>query len=212
MAVKLICGEERHRRTAYTEAVLVDPGNRTPAPGRLRIVQRFVNSTDRENEREELETPAALERLLAELDLLRAGTVLLTETDLRRALEVREALRELLLANNGGHVRVEALRTLESASRAAQFALLLEPGDGRLVAEAPGLDGALGRILGVVHAAMVDGSWKRLKACPREVCFWVFYDRSKNLSSKWCAMSVCGNRTKKARARTATRTTRSSSG
>ena len=71
------------------------------------------------------------------------------------------------------------------------------------MAEAPGLDGALGRILAVVHAATVDGSWTRLKACPREVCFWVFYDRSKNLSSKWCAMSVCGNRTKKARARAA---------
>jgi predicted RNA-binding Zn ribbon-like protein len=183
--------------------MFVDPGNRTPAPGPLRVVQRFVNSADRENEREELETPAALEHLLAELDPIGTGTAPLTETDLRRALEVREALRELLLANNGGSVGAEALRTLESASRAAQFALRLEPGDGRLVAQAPGLDGAIGRILGVVHAAMVDGSWKRLKACPREVCFWVFYDRSKNLSSKWCAMSVCGNRTKKARARAA---------
>ena len=183
--------------------MFVDPGNRTPAPGPLRVVQRFVNSADRENEREELETPAALERMLAELDLIGSGNPPLTETDLRRALEVREALRELLLANNGGSVGAEALRTLESASRAAQFALRLEPGDGRLVAQAPGLDGAIGRILGVVHAAMVDGSWKRLKTCPREVCFWVFYDRSKNLSSKWCAMSVCGNRTKKARARAA---------
>jgi predicted RNA-binding Zn ribbon-like protein len=180
--------------------VFVDPGNRTPAPGALRVVQRFVNSADRENEREELETPFALERLLAEIG---AGTAPLTDADLRRALEVREALRELLLANNGGQVGDEALRTLESASRAAQFALQLEPGRGRLVPQAPGIDGALGRILAVVHASMVDGSWRRLKACPRKVCFWVFYDRSKNLSSKWCAMSVCGNRTKKARARAA---------
>jgi predicted RNA-binding Zn ribbon-like protein len=182
--------------------MFVDPGNRTPAPGRLRIVQRFVNSVDRENEREELETPAALERLLAEIGILPPGSVL-TEGDLRRALEVREALRQLLLANNGGTMGDEARRTLESASRAAQFALELEPGESRLEPQAPELDGALGRILAVVHAAMVDGSWERLKACPREVCFWVFYDRSKNLSSKWCAMSVCGNRTKKARARAA---------
>jgi predicted RNA-binding Zn ribbon-like protein len=183
--------------------MFVDPGNRTPAPGPLRLVQRFVNSVDRENEREELETPAALERLLAELGVRAAADAPLTDADLRRALDVREALRELLLANNGGRMSAEAERTLESASRAAQFALRLEPGEGRLVAQAPGLDGALGRILAVVHAAMVDGSWRRLKACPREVCFWVFYDRSKNLSSKWCAMSVCGNRTKKARARAA---------
>jgi predicted RNA-binding Zn ribbon-like protein len=182
--------------------MFVDPGNRTPAPGALRVVQRFVNSTDRENEREELETPAALERLLAEIDVVPPGSAL-TEGDLRRALEVREALRELLLANNGGRMGDEARRTLESASRAAQFSLELEPGASRLESQAPGLDGALGRILAVVHAATVDGSWRRLKACPREVCFWVFYDRSKNLSSKWCAMSVCGNRTKKARARAA---------
>ena len=190
-----------NRQHDYTEAMFADPGNRTPAPGPLRVVQRFVNSVDRENEREELETPAALERLLGELGVEGEHAAPLTEADLRRALDVREALRELLLANNGGRVGEEALRTLESASRAAQFALRLEPSHGRLVAQAPGLDGALGRILAVVHAAMVDGSWRRLKACPREVCFWVFYDRSKNLSSKWCAMSVCGNRTKKARAR-----------
>lgn len=178
-----------------------DPGNRTPAPGPLRVVQRFVNSADRENEREELETPAALARLLSELGVHEASAAALTESDLRRALEVREALRELLLANNGGRVGVEALRTLESASRAAQLSLRVEPGRARLVPDAPGIDGALGRILAVVHDATVDGSWKRLKACPREVCFWAFYDRSKNLSSRWCSMSVCGNRTKKARAR-----------
>ena len=181
--------------------MFVDPGNRTPAPGRLRIVQRFVNSVDRENGIEELETPAALQRVLVEVAVVAADTPTLTEADLRRALDVREALRELLLANNGGSMGDESRRTLESASRAAQFALELEPGGSRLEPQAPGLDGALGRILAVVHAAMVDGSWQRLKACPREVCFWVFYDRSKNLSSKWCAMSVCGNRTKKARAR-----------
>ena len=178
-----------------------DPGDRAPAPGPLRLVQRFVNSADRENEREELESPAALERLLGELGIADAGAAPLTEADLRRALEVREALRELLLANNGGSVGAEALRTLESASRAAQLALRVEPLASRLEPQAPGIDGALGRVLAVVHAAMVDGSWKRLKTCPREVCFWVFYDRSKNLSSRWCAMSVCGNRTKKARAR-----------
>jgi predicted RNA-binding Zn ribbon-like protein len=163
-------------------------------------VQRFVNTLDIENGREELETPAALQALLAELGVLGGGEGV-TEADLRRALEVREALRELLLANNGGTVSGESLGTLESAARAAHFALRLHPAAGELVPEAPGLDGALGRVLSVVHASMVDGAWTRLKACRRDVCFWVFYDQSKNRSSTWCAMSVCGNRTKKARAR-----------
>ncbi len=41
---------------------------------------------------------------------------------------------------------------------------------------------------------MVDGTWSRLKACRQ--CEWAFYDWSKNRSGRWCAMSVCGNRTK----------------
>jgi predicted RNA-binding Zn ribbon-like protein len=74
-------------------------------------------------------------------------------------------------------------------------------GHAGLVAGAPGLDGSLGLIVGVVHTAMADGSWSRLKACPRHICRWVFYDRSKNKNSRWCAMSVCGNRIKTAKYR-----------
>ncbi|MDQ5834857.1 MAG: CGNR zinc finger domain-containing protein, partial [Actinomycetota bacterium] len=38
-----------------------------------------------------------------------------------------------------------------------------------------------------------NGQWERLKACPRETCFWAFYDRSKNRSGRWCRMEECGN-------------------
>ena len=69
-------------------------------------------------------------------------------------------------------------------------------GGGELVAEAPVVDGALGRLVALVLTAQADGSLARLKACRRDVCHWVFYDRSRNRASHWCAMSVCGNRTK----------------
>ena len=180
--------------------MLNDPGNRTPAPGRLRTVQRFVNTLDIENGVEELETPAALARLLDEIGVLSDGNPL-TGHDLRYALEVREALRRLLLANNGPPPDAETLATLERAGKAAHLALGFgRDGAAELVPQAGGIEGALGRILAVVQTAMAAGTWSRLKACRRDVCFWVFYDRSKNHSSKWCAMSVCGNRTKKARA------------
>ena len=65
-----------------------------------------------------------------------------------------------------------------------------------LVAEAPGVDGALGRLVALVLAARANGSLERLKACRRDVCHWVFYDRSRNRASHWGSMSVCGNRTK----------------
>jgi predicted RNA-binding Zn ribbon-like protein len=181
--------------------VLLDPGGRAPAPEPLRLVQAFVNTVDFENGVEELTDPAALRRALTGLGVLAEGESL-GEADLEQALGVREALRALLLGNNGVEVQRGTLATLEEAARRGKLVVRFDA-DRRtaLLPDADGLDGALGRLVGVVHTAMADGSWVRLKACPRHICRWVFYDRSKNRSSRWCAMSVCGNRIKTGRYR-----------
>ena len=176
--------------------MLVDPGGRAPAPQPLRLVQAFVNTLDIENGVEELTTPRALHETLVRIGALPEETPPLHDADLRLGLDAREALRSLALANNGVPLEAAATATLERVARAAHFTLRFD-GDGRavLASTAEGLDGALGRIVAVVYDAMADGSWRRLKGCPRDVCHWVFYDRSKNATGKWCAMSVCGNRT-----------------
>ena len=165
--------------------MLDEPGRREPASQPLRIVQAFVNTRDIENGVEELTTPEALADALLRI----------------HALEVREALRELLLGNSGGRPGAAALATLERAARSAQVGIRFSAEGAELAAEARGVDGALGRILAVIPIAVANGTWARLKACPREVCHWVFYDRSRNHSSTWCSMSVCGNRTKTRRYR-----------
>ena len=176
--------------------MLQDPGGRERAPAPLRLVQQFVNTLDIENGVEELTTPAALEETLVRIGALSAREGPLSDADLRIALEAREALRALALGNSGIAVPDDAFGTLERLARAAQLTIRFDA-DGRaaLVPAATGLDGALGRVLAVVHEAMTDGSWARLKGCPRDVCHWLFYDRSRNGSGKWCAMAVCGNRT-----------------
>ena len=180
--------------------MLKDPGDRAPAPGALRLVQRFVNTVDFENGIEELTDPWALEQALEEIGVPVA--VRLGDADLARALRVREALRALLLGNNGIAVERSTLQTLEHTARRGRLTVQFgADGQAELAAGASGLDGALGRIVGVVHTSMADGSWPRLKACPRHICRWVFYDRSKNRNSRWCAMSVCGNRIKTAKYR-----------
>jgi predicted RNA-binding Zn ribbon-like protein len=162
------------------------PGERPPAPGRLRLVQRFVNTVDYEHGREVLHSPDQLRRLLTELGLLdrdaRVG-----EPELRRAHALREDLRALALANNGVETDVELETRL--AVRVGAHAAALEP-DRRDV------DGALAELIGVVYTAIADGTWSRLKACRRDVCGWLFFDRSRNSSARWCQMAVCGNRTK----------------
>ena len=176
--------------------MLSDPGGRAPAPEPLRLVQAFVNTLDIENGVEELTTSESLHATLVRIGTLSADEGPLDDYALATALAVREGIRALALANSGLAVSSADVRPLEAAAAAARFAVRFEPADGpRLVPRAPGIDGALGRILAVVHEATVDGSWARLKGCPREVCHWLFYDRSRNGSGKWCAMSVCGNRT-----------------
>jgi predicted RNA-binding Zn ribbon-like protein len=158
-------------------------------------VQAFVNTLDTENGIEEVDGPDALRDLLLRIGLLDPDDEV-GEGDVDRARDVREALRELLLANNGGSAGPAALETLERAGRAGRLEVRFHDGAAELVAGAPGIDGALGGLVAITYTAIAAGTWPRLKACRREICKWVFYDRSRNGSSTWCAMSVCGNRTK----------------
>jgi predicted RNA-binding Zn ribbon-like protein len=119
-----------------------------------------------------------------------------TVAELRRALALREALRRLLLANNGLPLDPAAAATVEAAADAARLTLRLGERGAELVPQARGIDGALGTIVAAAYDAMTEGTWPRLKACRRDVCHWVFWDASRNRSSTWCHMTVCGNRTK----------------
>jgi len=164
------------------------------APGLLRLVQAFVNSVD--GERDDLESPEGLRGWLLERGLL-AGDAAVGRADLASARDVREALRRLMLANNGAEDDPAALATLNRLARSAQMTLRFEPNvSARLESSAPGVDGALGRLLAVVFEAMIDGSWMRLKACAERTCRWAFFDHSRNRSGTWCSMAVCGNREK----------------
>jgi predicted RNA-binding Zn ribbon-like protein len=166
-----------------------------PAPGELELVRAFINTWDADDDREDVPGPAELRDWLVEHDLL-DPRARVTAIDHRHAIEVREALRALLLANNGEPYDPDAQAVLERASRRSRLEAAFPPDGAALVPRAEGVDAALGRILAAAFAAMLDGSWKRLKACPREVCGWAFYDRSTNASATWCSMRVCGGRVK----------------
>lgn len=165
------------------------------APGDLEAVREFVNTVDIEDGSEELSDPEALAVWLTDHGLVQTRPDA-TAADLRRALDVREALRTLLLANNGGAADPDATETLHTAAERAHVALDFTPDGAHLEPRAGGVDGALGRLLGRVHAAMHDGTWARLKACPWHTCHYAFYDHTKNRSGVWCNMEVCGNRAK----------------
>ena len=160
------------------------------------LIRDFVNTRDILDGGEELASPAALVEWCDARGLTR-GMVLSSAADLARAIELREALRVLLLGNTGLEVDTErAFAVVDGAARRAHIELCFEECAGRLVPAAGGMAGTLGRIVIGVHGAMADGSWSRLKACRASDCEWAFIDEAKNHSRAWCTMRVCGNREK----------------
>ncbi len=161
----------------------------------LVLVQDFVNTIDIGAASEELGSPEALRAWLAGHGLPVRGRV--TRRDHARAIEMREAIRRLLLANNGAELNEADLDVLNVAATDARLCpRFLASGQARLEPEDTGTIGALGQIVASVSEAMADRSWLRLKACADDGCRWAFIDQSKNRSGHWCSMDVCGNRAK----------------
>lgn len=165
-----------------------------PAPGRLEVLRRFLNTVAPEWKQEMLHSPQRLRVVLAELELV-SPAASVSEDDLRRALELREALRALVLANNGIPAAPDTEHVVEQAA-AGGLGIRFVDGVPRLVGSERGVAGALATLAGIVAEAAASGTWPRLKACPAEACGWVFYDRSRNRSGRWCDSTVCGNRAK----------------
>lgn len=174
-----------------------DAGRREPAPGQLELIRQFVNTRDFEDGVEAIGTAGDLDAWLAARALLDPGERV-SEAEVALALDVREALRSLLLANNGADPDAEAVETLNAAARVGPLRVSFGSGgeSGALEPAGRGVAGALGRLLGLVYRAMEAGEWERLKACPAHDCMWAFYDHSRNRSKQWCEMGVCGNRAK----------------
>ena len=166
------------------------------APGRLALVESLVNTLEIDEDTDELATPAALGAWLTANELAPAGARW-TQADLERVVDLRECLRELLLANTGGAPDPAAIASAVALGREAPLAVTVDAA-GRTALEplGAGVDAVLGRLLAIVAEAQAEGSWMRMKACLADDCHWAFYDGSRNRSRTWCSMSVCGNRAK----------------
>jgi predicted RNA-binding Zn ribbon-like protein len=169
------------------------------------LVQSFINShydLDSGSGADLFSSPAGLGEWLTEHGLVDGTRIRVRPADLRRAVALREALRELAShpAQSRGGARPRDRALLASVNELADGAsaeVRLEPEGPRFIAGAKaGLDGALGVVLAATAGAMLDGSWSRLKICPGKHCGWAFYDHSRNQSGRWCSMNVCGGRAK----------------
>jgi predicted RNA-binding Zn ribbon-like protein len=175
--------------------------DREAAPGALGLIQAFVNTADLDPGIEKLSDPNTLNAWLVAKGLM-ARAHPADEADLKHAIAVREAIRGAIGANSGGSVYPVDVATLNGAIAASRLRPRFGPdGKARLEPDADGVEGALGRIVAAVFAAMGEEGWTRLKLCGSQTCRWVFYDQSRNHSGRWCTMASCGNRQKAKRFR-----------
>jgi predicted RNA-binding Zn ribbon-like protein len=185
--------DERDKRRVGEQ---IEPGGRPKAPGRLELLQRFINSYNHDfpGEWDRLGAPEKARAWLLHKRLV-GPDVRVSAADAARLRELREAIRALTIANQAGRPDAASAGIVRRVSRTALLRVAVDDaGRTLLQPDRPGVDGAVATLLGILHEAYLTGEWRRLKGCRQ--CGYAFFDRSKNRSAAWCAMSICGNRTK----------------
>ncbi|TAH38073.1 MAG: hypothetical protein EYC70_05470 [Planctomycetota bacterium] len=124
----------------------------------------------------------------------------------QRALQQMQSLREVLFAlfsalARGRPAPAGPLHSLNRSLARAFAHLELVPGRPRFGSSFACEPGDLERL----HFPVMQSAYElltsaadleRLRVCAADACDWLFLDRSRNRSRRWCDMSVCGNRDK----------------
>ncbi|MBN9510700.1 MAG: CGNR zinc finger domain-containing protein [Alphaproteobacteria bacterium] len=175
-------------------------------PDEVGLLYDFANSLDQRRfvqrgvphaQSDALATVPQLERWMKRHGLLDEGAPL-DDDGHRKALALRDALRALLQLAPGARSGAGGAAARLNAA-AADFPLIVQVSAGGEIrlAPRPGVPaGGLGGILAALQQAAATAMLDRLKTCASPECRWVFYDRSKPGSRRWCDSSLCGNREK----------------
>jgi predicted RNA-binding Zn ribbon-like protein len=165
------------------------------APGGLELVRRFVNTVELPSGPDELDS----------LEEARAWCLshgLAPPKDhghLQLLRDFREALRDLLFANNGEGDTPSAWERLRPFLASTRLSLAVSPDRGLELS--PEDKGPIASLLATVYESQLLGTWNRLRACRKPSCRFAYYDRTKNASRAWCSMATCGNQAKAQRRR-----------
>ena len=116
-------------------------------------------------------------------------------------IALREAIWAVFSALASGDVPRDADLALigDAAAAGAARSRLLYDRDGvawTLPSDGEDLERPLWEIARSAADVLTSPERDRVKECASETCEWVFLDRSRNRSRRWCDMSDCGNRAK----------------
>jgi predicted RNA-binding Zn ribbon-like protein len=160
------------------------------APPPLRVVQEFVNTSDRRRGRDVLTSDRSLGRWLDSHDLIGHGRTV-DDLDVALALRVREGLRDAFdVRHTPGAEAADVINDL--ARRAGIVPYVTLSGHVRLKATAGGAIGGLGRIVAISMQALLDGTAAGLRVCGDPACRTVYFDGNRSKASDRCGDPLCG--------------------
>src|SRR3954453_3719395 len=139
--------EERDKKRVGEQ---IEPGGRPKAPGRLELLQRFVNSHNHDlpGEWDRIGTADRAQAWLRRKRLLGTDDRV-TPADAARLRDLREAIRALALANQGVAPDDDATEVIRGAAARAEVRVAIDAsGRTSLEPTRPGVDGAVGTLLG----------------------------------------------------------------
>lgn len=121
-----------------------------------------------------------------------------------RAVELREVVRQAVLARKRGDaVDIAHLNAL-TRHMSSHMALVEQPGGGLHTERRYEGDASWRALAPLGEAALTllaEGDFSLVRQCEHEECSLWFYDRTKAHRRRWCSMAMCGNRHKVSRFR-----------
>ncbi|BFH70925.1 hypothetical protein J27TS7_47320 [Paenibacillus dendritiformis] len=165
----------------------------------LAMMADFFNTQDR---RMRYEGDPGIEhlsepRLLYEWFLrhqLIAGSDTVSEEELHLARALRDELRRTIVNNeHDGPVHWDKLNEMLSLF---SFGLVFGEQSEQLIPLMENGRKGAANLLAQVFDLRRANLWHRLRVCTADDCQWVFVDRSRPGTGRWCSMKACGNRAK----------------
>jgi len=114
----------------------------------------------------------------------------------------REALRDLLFANNGEGEQHAAWEALSPFLSRARLGLNIDPDRGlELQPVSHEAEGPIASLLTIVYESLLKGTWSRLRRVPQADVPFCLLHRPRMARAPGCSMATCGNQAKAQRRR-----------
>lgn len=170
-------------------------------PARLVPLINLLNSQPIGGRPDAFESAAAAEAYLAQCGF-DGGEVPVGAAGLRQLRALRAALIGVIERPDDD----DAWAAIdEIASRAKLQIRVAAPGRTELRSTAAGVQAVVDQTIAILHAALADGTWTRVRLCALDACHSAFYDATRSRTQRWHSYATCGNRTNVAAYRAAHR-------